>query len=57
MATLLSAFIAVLYVIPGTEMTLLWQEWIIVCAWASIGILFYVWSRVAYRDKFGIKKK
>lgn len=51
-AIVLSAAVVLMYLIPGTGCTLVWQEWIIVGAWFLIGIGFYIWSRIKYKDKF-----
>ena len=51
-AIILSAAVVLLYLIPGTGCTLLWQEWIIVGGWLLLGVGFYIWSRLKYKDKF-----
>ena len=51
-AIILSAVVVLLYLIPGTGCTLLWQEWIIVGGWLLLGVGFYIWSRLKYKDKF-----
>lgn len=51
-AILLSAGVVLMYLIPGTGCTLLWQEWIIVGGWIILGIIFYIWSKVNYKEKF-----
>lgn len=51
-AIILSAAVVLLYLIPGTGCTLLWQEWIIVGGWLLLGVGFYIWSRLRYKDKF-----
>lgn len=52
MATILSAAVVVMYLIPGTGCTLIWQEWIIVGGWILLGVVFYIWSRIRYKSKF-----
>ena len=42
LATVLSAGIVVLYIIPGSGTTLIWQEWIIVGGWILLGIIFFI---------------
>lgn len=51
-AIILSAAVVLLYLIPGTGCTLLWQEWIIVGGWILLGAVFYIWSKIRYKDKF-----
>lgn len=51
-AIILSAAVVLLYLIPGTGCTLVWQEWIIVGGWLLLGVGFYIWSRLKYKDKF-----
>lgn len=53
MAIVLSAAIVVMYLIPGTGTTLLWQEWIIVGAWILLGVAFFIWSKIKNKEKFG----
>ena len=52
LAVILSAAVVVMYLIPGTGCTLVWQEWIIVGGWAVIGVAFYLWSKLKYKSKF-----
>lgn len=51
-ATVMSGTMALMYIIPGTGCTLVWQEWIIVLGWAILGFVFYIWSKNKYKDKF-----
>ena len=48
----LSAFVVLMYLIPGTGCTLIWQEWIIVGGWIILGLFFYLWSKFRYKSKF-----
>ena len=57
MATVLSAAIVVMYLIPGTGTTLIWQEWIIVGAWILLGVGFYIWSRIKNKKQFGYSQE
>ena len=52
LAIILSAAVVVMYLIPGTGCTLVWQEWIIVGGWVALGVGFYLWSKFRYREKF-----
>lgn len=48
-ATLMSGAMLLMYVLPGTNCTLIWQEWIIVCGWAILGIGMGIWSKNRYK--------
>ena len=52
-AVLLSGFMSVLYLIPGTGCTLAVQELVIAGSWAVLGIVFGVGCKVKYKEKFG----
>ena len=51
-AVLMAGAMAMMYIIPGTVCTLIWQEWIIVGGWAVLGLLFGVCSKLRYKTKF-----
>ncbi|MBQ7177864.1 MAG: hypothetical protein IJS08_10670, partial [Victivallales bacterium] len=51
-AAIMSGIMMLMYVIPGTSCTLVWQEWAIVGGWAVLGLVFFVWSRNKYKDRF-----
>ena len=51
-ATVMSGSMMLMYLIPGTSCTLVWQEWIIVGAWALLGVIFYLVSKRKYRNQF-----
>jgi hypothetical protein len=52
LASLMAGVMAALYLIPGTNCSLVWQEWIIVGGWTLIGVLLvYIAIRV-YGNKF-----
>ena len=51
-AIILSAAVVLMYLIPGSGCTLIWQEWIIVGGWTILGFIFFLWSKVRYKDKF-----
>lgn len=53
MATMLSGFLCMMYLIPGTVCSMIDQELIITVLWTIIGIFFAVGCKVKYRDKFG----
>lgn len=52
-ASVLSGFMVVMYLIPGSGATLTWQEFIIVGGWALLGIIFYVMCKRKYKTEFG----
>ena len=52
LAVLMSGFMALMYMIPGTNCSLTWQEWIIVGGWAFIGILMAIRAVRLYGDDF-----
>ena len=52
LAVLMSGFMALMYMIPGTNCSLIWQEWIIVGGWAFIGVLMAVRAVRLYGDDF-----
>ncbi len=51
-AVVMSGFMVLMYVLPGTNCSLVWQEWIIVGGWAIIGIIFGIRCKIHYKDKF-----
>ena len=51
-ASVMSGIMLLLYVVPGTSCTLVWQEWLIVGGWGLLGLGFFVWSRSKYRSRF-----
>ncbi len=53
MATVLSGFLCMMYLIPGTVCSMIDQELIITVLWTMIGIFFAVGCKVKYRDRFG----
>ena len=52
LAVLMSGFMALMYMIPGTNCSLAWQEWIIVGGWAFIGVLMAIRTVRLYGDDF-----
>lgn len=51
-AAVMSGAMTLMYIIPGTSCTLVWQEWCIVGGWALLGIVFFMCSKRKYRNKF-----
>ena len=54
MASVLSGFMVVMYLIPGSGCSLTLEEWIIVGGWTLLGIVFYIICKKHYGHKFGI---
>nr|MCR5748551.1 APC family permease [Lachnospiraceae bacterium] len=54
MAVLMSGFMVVCYMIPASGSALVWQEWIIAGGWCLLGVVFFIASKIKYRDMFGI---
>ena len=51
-ASVLSGFMVILYLIPGSGCSLTVEEWIIVGGWTILGIVFYWFCKYRYKDKF-----
>lgn len=51
-AVAMSGTMAMMYLIPGTNCTLIMQEWVIVGGWSVLGLVFYFWSKLKYGDRF-----
>ncbi len=54
-AVVLSGFMSIMYLIPGTGCTLSVQELVISGGWAVLGVVFVFGCRWKYGDKFGKK--
>ena len=52
LATIMAGFMALMYLIPGTSCSLVWQEWVIVGGWAIIGLLMAILSKERYKENF-----
>lgn len=52
-ASVLSGFMVVMYLLPGTGCTLTVQEWIIIGVWVLLGLAFYVVCKRYYGAEFG----
>lgn len=48
----MSGMMMLMYIIPGTGCTLVWQEWIIVGIWVLLGTLFYALSKAKHGKEF-----
>lgn len=54
LAVAMAGGMAAMYIIPGTACTLIWQEWVIVGGWAVLGLVFALWSKWRYKEKFAV---
>ena len=52
LATVMAGVMVLMYVIPGTNCALIWQEWVIVGGWSVIGLLLAMTAKAIYKDKF-----
>ena len=52
-ASILSGFMVVMYLIPGSGATLTVEEFIMVGGWALLGLIFYIICKNRYKDQFG----
>ena len=46
----MSGIVCAMYLLPGTGCTLLAEEGIIVGGWTILGIRFFVWSKLKYKE-------
>lgn len=53
MAVIMSGFMVVMYIIPNSGATLVWQEWLMVGGWCIMGAFFAVYCKLKYKEKFG----
>lgn len=52
LATIMAGFMAVMYIIPGTNCSLIWQEWVIVGGWTFIGLFLGIRAKRLYKQNF-----
>ena len=52
MAVLMSAFMVVMYIIPGSGAALAPQEWGMVAGWSLLGVIFGVYCKAKYGERF-----
>lgn len=52
LATIMAGFMAIMYIIPGTNCSLIWQEWIIVGGWTIIGLFLAFRAKRLYKSGF-----
>lgn len=53
LAAIMAGFMVVMYIIPDTGATLVFEEWLIIIAWCVLAVLFAAYSRHRYGDEFG----
>jgi basic amino acid/polyamine antiporter, APA family len=52
LAALMAGFMGLMYIIPGTSCSLVWQEWVIVGGWAILGVLLAIRAIKIYKEDF-----
>lgn len=52
LATIMAGFMAIMYIIPGTNCSLIWQEWIIVGGWTVTGLFLAFRAKRIYKSEF-----
>lgn len=52
LATIMASFMAVMYIIPGTNCSLIWQEWVIVGGWTFVGLFLGIRAKRLYKQNF-----
>ena len=53
MAVLMYGCMVLVYCIPGSGGTLVWQEWLMVGGWSLLGVVFFAVCKFKYKEKFG----
>ena len=53
-AILMSGFMCIMYLIPGTGTTFSIQEIIIAGGWALLGVMFYIMCKIKYKQLFAV---
>ena len=52
-AMMMSGFMVIMYIIPGTGATLRIEEWTMVLGWIALGVIFAISCKIKYKHKFG----
>lgn len=52
LAALMAGVMVLMYIIPGTNCSLIWPEWVIVSGWAFLGTLLAIRAIHLYKDDF-----
>ena len=52
MAVCMSSLMTLLYLIPGSNCSLDWQEWLIIGGWLALGLFLGIRSKRLYKDDF-----
>ncbi len=53
LASVISGFMVLMYIIPGFGASLLPEEWIIIGGWVVLGAIFAILSKIRYKSEFG----
>lgn len=56
MAVLTTAIMCSLYILPGNSQ-LIREEWIIVAGWILLGVVFYIYAKAKYKERFGTRQR
>ncbi len=56
MAVLMSGFMLVMYVVPSSGSALYPQEWAMVLGWTLLGLIFGVYCKLRYKEKFAAQE-
>ncbi len=51
-AIIMSGFMTLMYILPGTNCSLTIEEWLIVGGWTLIGVIFGIRSKIRYKEDF-----
>ena len=52
-AVLMSGLMVLMYIIPNTGSTLVWQEVVMAGGWCVLGLVFCIGCKLKYKEKFG----
>lgn len=52
-AVLMSGIMVLMYIIPNSGCSLVWQEWCMAGGWCILGLFFAVYCKAKYKEKFG----
>ena len=53
MAVVMSGLMLLVYCIPGSGGSLVFQEWLMVGSWSLLGVVFYAICKRKYKEDFG----
>ncbi len=53
LAVVMSGLMVVMYVVPNSGCSLVWQEWLMAGGWCVLGVFFALYCKLKYKEKFG----